>query len=94
MKSNGYINATKICKDGGKILGNWNENLFSKQLIKELSLTIGLPIVNLTILIKQGGNQQITGTYVHPKLIPHIASWISPKFALMVSDIINEYIIS
>ena len=35
----------------------------------------------------------LRGTYVHPKLIPHIASWVSPEFALKVSDIVEEYII-
>jgi hypothetical protein len=33
----------------------------------------------------------IRGTYVHPDLIPHIASWESPKFAVKVSKIVNEY---
>ena len=30
---------------------------------------------------------------MHPKLIPHVSCWISPDFALMVSDIINNYFI-
>lgn len=49
------------------------------------------PIVTI-----KGGNkrlQLITGTYVHPLLIPHIASWISPIFAVKVSKIVNEFII-
>ncbi len=32
------------------------------------------------------------GTYVHHLLIPHIASWISPEFAVKVSCIVNKYI--
>src|SRR3981189_2800608 len=35
----------------------------------------------------------ISGTYCHPDLIPHIACWISPEFALMVSKVINGYIV-
>lgn len=31
------------------------------------------------------------GTYVHPKLIIHIAAWCNPDYALMVSDIVLEY---
>ena len=47
------------------------------------------------IVIKGGGKiTQISGTYVHPLLIPHIASWISPKFGIKVSKIVNEYIIN
>ena len=33
------------------------------------------------------------GTYAHPKLIPHIASWASADFAVKVSDIVNEFFI-
>src|SRR3977135_1281067 len=36
----------------------------------------------------------IEGTYVHQDLIPHIASWVSIKFAMMVSRIVREYIVS
>ncbi len=32
-----------------------------------------------------------TGTYVHPDLISHIASWISSDFAIYISKIINEW---
>ena len=31
------------------------------------------------------------GTYAHPKIIPHFASWLSPAFARNVSKIINEF---
>ena len=34
----------------------------------------------------------ISGTYVHVDLIPHIACWISPKFARKVSKIVNDYL--
>ncbi len=33
----------------------------------------------------------IRGTYVHPKLAPHVASWISPRVGLIVSDIVNNH---
>jgi hypothetical protein len=35
----------------------------------------------------------ISGTYCHPLLIPHIAFWISPTFALKAASIINFYIV-
>jgi KilA-N domain len=45
----------------------------------------------------QGGNTMvggrvISGTYVHPDLIPHIACWISVDFALKAGRVINAYI--
>jgi len=36
---------------------------------------------------------ELRGTYVHPKLVPHIASWASPEFAIKVSEIVNEFYI-
>src|SRR5271156_337777 len=35
----------------------------------------------------------ISGAYCHPLLIPHIGSWISAEFAIMVSEVVNGYII-
>ena len=38
----------------------------------------------------------ISGTYCHPLLIPHIACWVSPDFALLVSEVsevVNGYIV-
>lgn len=35
----------------------------------------------------------ISGTYCHPLLIPHIASWCSPAFAIKVSKVINHCIV-
>jgi hypothetical protein len=32
--TNGYINATKLCTDGGKKMCHWLENKNSKELIK------------------------------------------------------------
>ncbi|ARE67457.1 SWPV2-ORF213 [Shearwaterpox virus] len=36
MKENGFINATKLCKLGGRNLKHWLENKQSKELVKEL----------------------------------------------------------
>ena len=33
MKSNGYINVSKLCKQYNKLIGNWNENKSSKELV-------------------------------------------------------------
>jgi len=39
-------------------------------------------------------DQLISGTYCHPLLVPHIACWVSPTFALKVSEIVNNHIIA
>src|SRR5438477_8820944 len=34
MKSNGYINANKLCSDGGKALKHWLDNKHSKEMLE------------------------------------------------------------
>ena len=33
----------------------------------------------------------LCGTYAHHDLVPHIAVWISLKFAVKVSRVVNSY---
>src|SRR3977135_3532532 len=111
-KSNGYINATKLCVDGGKSFYNWlalkrskeTMNYYLKKLNQPQSGEVFYPkhiqmhmkpaspgiqgdasgnanSTNNTILpsitITGGEDAAIRGTYIHPKLIHHIAMWIS-----------------
>lgn len=83
MSKNGYINATKLCKIGGKRFDHWAQNVASIHLIEDFEKEL-FPTKNDTILIKiVTGPNEYRGTYVHNILIPHIASWISTKFALV-----------
>ena len=91
----GYINATKLCAHGGKRFDNWIRNDASKELMKEFEDTINISLetpLKISILVNGGNYGYVKGTYVHPDLIPHIASWVSTKFAFKVSKIINEWI--
>jgi hypothetical protein len=100
MKSNGYINASKLCTLGGKRFVNWIRLENAQELIKEVENEINTEVSDLrlrlspVISIKGGNDQSLTGSYVHPDLVVHVASWLSPKFAIMVSKIVNNYIIS
>jgi len=93
--TNGYINATKLCADGGKLMKNWMQNNGNKEMVKCFGELIkrsdGIPS-DLLIIVNTGINE-IRGTYVHPDLIPHIASWVSPAFAYKVSKIVNNFLI-
>lgn len=114
-KTNGYINASKLCVDGGKKFCHWHETKVSKELIKLLqehlfhlalcdedahdpwTLIDHCPITGTVCKQVLTANQteedkQIAGTYCHPLLIPHIACWVSPSFALKVGSIINSSI--
>ena len=89
----GYINATKLCTDGGKQFKNWTRNDSSKELIEYFEKSHRLEFEPMTNILTGGQNTDLRGTYVHPKLITHIASWVSPSFAWKVSEIVNNHLI-
>jgi DNA polymerase III alpha subunit (gram-positive type) len=95
MKSNGYINATKMCNHISNAIGkqksfrSWKRDASSIELIDALSVSV--QICTDALLIKPNVRIELRGTYVHPKLIPDIASWASKKFALKAADIVNQY---
>jgi len=93
-----YINVTKLCKNGGKDLCHWLENKETKKLIDYINEN-ELPKkskLEATFLVKGGKGEiyeKIRGTYAHPLIVPQVAQWISVKFALMVSEIINQHLV-
>jgi len=86
----GYINATKLCADGEKQMKNWMRNDNAKELVECVENNT---LNNEPVLITDNSYGLTRGTYAHPDLIPHIASWVSPKFAIKVSKIVNNFLI-
>lgn len=97
----GYINGNKITNQDGKRFSNWMDNKSTKELIEcideELNGTT-LPGFKgseqkfpVTIYIESA--IETRGTYIHQLLLPHLLSWLSPKFAIKISRIINKYLI-
>ena len=96
MKSNGYINATKLCKDGGKRFENWLKIKKSKILVEQFEqFLLQAAGISDRCIIKIDNEEVnlLQGTYVHRNLILRIASWISSLFAYKVSMIVNNFII-
>lgn len=52
-ESDGYINATMLCKVGGKKFGHWFTLVSTKELIRFLSLKINIPIEKLIDIKKR-----------------------------------------
>lgn len=92
MKENGYINATKMCNMAGKSKRyvKWKENDKSIDFINFICEKYDIPIKTITIVITYDIGE-VTGTYVHPRLIIQIASWCSAEFADKVTDIVFDY---
>lgn len=97
--SSGYINATHLCnqtnnKNGTKKeFKHWKQNNTTTELINEISLSLGICRDDLFKLVTEGQTFGLRGSYVHPDLIPHIACWASPKFAIAVMKIVNHFIV-
>lgn len=106
MKKNGYINVTKLCQKENKRFDHWLENEHSKKLIKivkknlnelygdELSNSEDSKNITEPIIIIKGSKKKCEmtrGTYAHQSIVVHVASWVSPDFAIWVSNIVNNY---
>lgn len=90
MRSNGYINATSLCKIYGKKFFHWKENSSTENLCSVLEKELNLKRDEFIITV-MFGKKFFKGSYVHPKLIIPIAAWTSPDLVLPLCDIIVEF---
>jgi len=84
-RTDGYINATFLCKAGNRRFYDWSRLESTKILVDVMqSQRLDMELIDS----KQGG--KYPGTWIHPDLAIHLAMWISPLFASQVSRWINE----
>lgn len=74
----------------GQTLGHYREATSTKRFLIELSTDIGIPITDLVQSIK-GGKPALQGTWVHPQVAIHLAQWLSPRFAVLVSRWVYDW---
>lgn len=86
----GYVNATEMCQAAGKKFNDYHRTQAAQAFISELSSVAGIPATEL-IQVVQGGDPQLQGTWVHPKVAINLAQWCSPTFAVKVSEFIYEW---
>lgn len=79
--SDGYVNATAMCKANGKHLPHYTANERTKEYIQALASVVGIPTTEL-VQSRQGGTPELQGTWIHPRLAVDLARWISPAFAV------------
>jgi hypothetical protein len=91
IRKDGYINATQLCKAGNKLFGHYQTSKQTQDYLQALSSNIGIPIMKL-LDSKVGGSH--SGTYVHRKVAYHLAQWISPQFAVQVSNVLDELMLT
>lgn len=89
--SDGYINATAMCRIAGKMWGHYRENGNTQAFLLALEADIGIPISELVKSVK-GGDPRLQGTWVHPQVATHLAQWLSPEFAVKVSKWVYDWL--
>ena len=90
IRKDGYVNATELCKAGGKRIDNYQTSKQGKEYLNELiKLTEfqGVKLLN-TIEGKNGC------TWVHRKVALHLAQWLSPSFSVQVSNWLDELLLT
>lgn len=86
--ADGYINATAMCKAAGKEWAHYASNKQTKAFMEVLATKLGIPSLSL-IEVRRGGKEP--GTWVHPKVAIHLAGWLSPEFAVFITDVVHDW---
>lgn len=88
--SDGYINATAMCKATGKLMADYRRLGSTDAFLQALEADMGFPISALVQSVK-GGDPALQGTWVHPQVAIHMAQWLSPQFAVQVSKWVFDW---
>jgi hypothetical protein len=83
--NDGYINATKMCQSCGK---NW----FDYSRLDSTALFITALNPHLLYPACEVRRGRTGGAWVHHRLAIHLAIWISPDYAVAVTDLVERYL--
>ena len=84
------VNATQMCRAGGKLYANYSSTAEMTEFVQTLSLNIGIPIFDL-VRTKPGHNG---GTMVHRRVAMYLAQRISPLFNVQVTGYLDELLLT
>lgn len=87
----GYINATAMCAAVGKKFNDYTRLASTKEFVEALNSDTGIPVTEL-IQTVSGGDPSRQGSWVHPDVAINLAQWLSPKFSVMVSKWVREWL--
>ena len=88
--TDGYINATKLCKNNGKEWKEYKRLTSTKEFINQLEGQCRIP-TDLLIRTVTTGPNNLRGTFTHPLISIHLAQWISAETAVYVSDLVFRF---
>jgi hypothetical protein len=87
--SDGYINATKMCASGGKQWAHYWRSDGAQAFVQALASNMQKRMLDL-VISQRGGDH--SGTWVHHRVAIHLAMWISPEFAVAVTNLVERYL--
>jgi hypothetical protein len=87
MKANGYININPLCCQYNKSWEKWY--IRNSEQMSYIAHLDNIGAKDLVVKIVGGKPEHITGTYIHPRVLPKFMMWLSPKFTVVISDIVN-----
>lgn len=88
--TDGYINATAMCRAAEKQWSNYAQNDTAKGFLAALERSLGIPRDVIVQSILTGANDQ-RGTWVHPHVAINLAQWLSSEFAVQVSQWVFDW---
>ena len=88
--SDGYINATALCKAGNKEWAGYKRNDRTIRFLNALCADMQICMSELIQEVR-GGNPLDQGTWVHPKVAINLAMWVSPEFEVQVTNWVHDW---
>lgn len=87
--SDGYINATELCRAAGKRWNDYFDPKRSQDFFEALSRKTGKPV--LVLIQRVRSEEGIASTWIHPQIAIHLGQWLSADFAVQVSEWVHEW---
>jgi len=83
------VNATEMARPFGKLVKDWLKTEQSQRIINAISVRRNILTADL-VIVKQGGDSNKQGTWLHEDVALVFAQWLSPDFYIWCNDRIKE----
>jgi hypothetical protein len=95
FSSDAYLNATEIAKQFGKRPVDFLKTEQAQEYINALAQKLSevkkiTSKENQLVIVRKGGNKDLQGTWLHPKLAIVFARWLSAEFAVWCDEQIEN----
>ena len=81
----GYVNATALCTAAGKSWTRYHRAVSTERFLGALGAALGAQ-TQLVIADPVGDQRRLPVIWVHPRVAVHLGQWLSPEFAVLVTD--------